>query len=160
MIGGVCYVDLFAGDLTGLRDKIPYFQELGLTYLHLMPLFDAPEGDNDGGYAISDYRSVDPRLGSMADLQELAAELRQAGISLVLDFVFNHTSDEHRWALAAKAGDPDYVDYYFVFPDREEPDAYDRTLREIFPDKHRAVSAIMPRSTAGSGRRSTPSSGT
>ena len=137
MLGGVCYVDLFAGDLTGLRSKLPYFQELGLTYLHLMPLFDAPEGDSDGGYAISDYRNVDPRLGTMSELQELAAELRHAGISLVLDFVFNHTSDEHRWALAAKAGNLDYVDYYLVFPDREKPDAYDRTLREIFPDKHR-----------------------
>ncbi len=115
MLGGVCYVDLFAGDLTGLREKIPYFQELGLTYLHLMPLFDAPEGESDGGYAISDYRQVEPRLGTMAQLQELATDLRQAGISLVLDFVFNHTSDEHRWAQAAKAGDPDYVDYYFVF---------------------------------------------
>jgi amylosucrase len=137
MLGGVCYVDLFAGDLDGAREKIPYFQELGLTYLHLMPLFDSPEGDNDGGYAISDYRQVEPRLGTMAELQGLAADLRQAGISLVLDFVFNHTSDEHRWAEAAKAGDPDYVDYYFLFPDREIPDAYDRTLREIFPDKHR-----------------------
>ncbi len=137
MIGGVCYVDLFAGDLAGLREKIPYFQELGLTYLHLMPLFDAPEGESDGGYAISDYRRVEPSLGSMAELQDLATDLRQAGISLVLDFVFNHTSDEHRWAQSAKAAEPKYVDYYFLFPDREVPDAYDRTLREIFPDKHR-----------------------
>jgi amylosucrase len=137
MIGGVCYIDLFADDLAGLRHRIPYFQELGLTYLHLMPLFDAPDGESDGGYAISDYRQVDPSLGSMEELQEMASDLRQAGISLVLDFVFNHTSDEHCWAEAAKAGDPDYVDYYFIFPDREQPDLYDRTLREIFPDKHR-----------------------
>jgi amylosucrase len=136
MLGGVCYVDLFAGDLQKLRAKIPYFQELGLTYLHLMPLFSAPEGDNDGGYAVSDYRAVDPRLGSMEDLRTLAQELRGAGISLVLDFICNHTSDEHRWALAARAGDPEYADYYFLFPDRTMPDAYERTLREIFPDKH------------------------
>ncbi|MEZ4555553.1 MAG: alpha-amylase family glycosyl hydrolase [Caldilineaceae bacterium] len=97
MLGGVCYVDLFAGDLQHLRARIPYFQELGLTYLHLMPLFKAPEGDNDGGCA-EDYRQVDPDLGTMADLETLATELRAAGISLVLDFVFNHTSDEHRWA--------------------------------------------------------------
>ena len=136
MLGGVYYVDLFAGDLKGMRAKIPYFQELGLTYLHLMPLFKAPEGDSDGGYAVSDYREVDSRLGVMDDLRALATELRQHGISLVLDFVFNHTSDEHRWALAAQAGDEDFADYYFVFPDRALPDAYDRTLREIFPDQH------------------------
>ena len=137
MLGGVCYVDLFAGDLTGLFDKIPYFRELGLTYLHLMPLFDAPEGENDGGYAVSDYRQVEPSLGTMADLQRLAQALRDEGISLVLDFVFNHTSDEHRWAQKAQAGDPDYADYYFLFPDRQTPDAYDQTLREIFPETRR-----------------------
>ena len=136
MLGGVYYVDLFAGDLQKLRSKIPYFKELGLTYLHLMPLFKAPEGDSDGGYAVSDYRQVDARLGTMDDLRALASELRHEGISLVLDFVFNHTSDEHRWALAAIAGDPEYQDYYFIYPDRTVPDAYDRTLREIFPDKH------------------------
>ena len=134
--GGVCYVDLFAGDLSGLRAKLPYLKELGLTYLHLMPLFKAPEGDSDGGYAVSDYREVDPRLGVMDDLRALATELRQHGISLVLDFVFNHTSDEHRWAQAAQAGDEEFADFYFVFPDRTLPDAYDRTLREIFPDQH------------------------
>ena len=136
MLGGVCYVDLFAGDLQRLRTRIPYFQELGLTYLHLMPLFKAPEENNDGGYAVSDYRQVDARLGTMADLETLATELRAAGISLVLDFVFNHTSDEHRWAQAAQAGDSEHADYYFLFPDRSMPDAYDRTLREIFPDQH------------------------
>ncbi|MCB0106390.1 MAG: alpha-amylase family protein, partial [Caldilineaceae bacterium] len=136
MIGGVCYVDLFAGDLQALRKKIPYFKELGLTYLHLMPLFKAPEGDSDGGYAVSDYRTVDARLGTMADLRALADALRKAGISLVLDFVFNHTADEHRWAQAALAGDADHEEYYYFFPDRTMPDAYDRTLREIFPDQH------------------------
>ena len=136
MLGGVCYVDLFAGDLKKLREKLPYFQELGLTYLHLMPLFAAPEGDSDGGYAVSDYRQVDHRLGVMEDLKALATELREQGISLVLDFIFNHTSDEHRWAKAALAGDPEFREFYFIYPDRTTPDAYDRTLREVFPDKH------------------------
>ena len=136
MLGAVCYVDLFAGDLEGVRGQVPYFQELGVTYLHLMPLFKAPPGDNDGGYAVSDYREVSAELGSMADLQALAAELRTAGISLVLDFIFNHTADDHRWAQRAKAGDPEYEDYYFLFPDRTMPDQYDATLREIFPDQH------------------------
>ncbi len=136
MLGGVCYVDLFAGDLSGIRSKIPYFKELGLTYLHLMPLFSAPVGENDGGYAVSSYREVDPRLGSMAELAELSAELRREGISLVLDLVFNHTSDEHEWALKALSGDPDYQAYYRIFPDRSMPDAYEANLREIFPDEH------------------------
>ncbi len=136
MLGGVCYVDLFAGDLNGIAEKIPYFKELGLTYLHLMPLFKAPEGENDGGYAISSYREVNPALGTMAQLAELADALRQEGINLVLDFVFNHTSEEHEWAMKAKAGDPIYQDYYLMFPDRTMPDAYERKLREIFPDEH------------------------
>jgi glycosidase len=135
MLGGVCYVDLFAGTLDGVKGKIPYFKELGLTYLHLMPLFLAPEGESDGGYAVSSYRKVDPRLGTMDDLADLAAELRSNGISLVLDFVFNHTSDEHEWAKRARSGDPEYMGYYFMFPDRTMPDAYERTLREIFPEQ-------------------------
>lgn len=137
MIGGVCYVDLFAGNLNGLRAKLPYFKELGLTYLHLMPLFAAPEGDSDGGYAVSSYRDVNPALGTIDELRELAHEFQQHGISLVLDFVFNHTSDEHAWARGAQAGDPEYRDYYFIFPDRSMPDAYERTLREIFPTVRR-----------------------
>jgi amylosucrase len=134
MLAAVYYVDLLAGDLQGLRTRIPYFQELGLTYLHLMPLFKVPAGESDGGYAISDYRTVEPRLGTMEELRALTTELRQAGISLCLDFVFNHTSDEHIWALKALAGDPEYRDYYFFFPNREMPDRYEEHLREIFPD--------------------------
>lgn len=136
MLGGVCYVDLYAGDLHGVRARIPYFRELGLTYLHLMPLFLAPEENSDGGYAVSSYREVDPALGTMADFEELAAELRRNGITLVVDFVFNHTSNEHEWARKALAGDPDFEDFYLIFPDREMPDRYEQTTREIFPDDH------------------------
>ncbi len=93
------------GDLEGVRARIPYFKELGLTYLHLMPLFKAPEGENDGGYAVSSYREVHPPLGTMEQLASLAGDLRAAGISLVLDLIFNHTSDEHLWAERARAGE-------------------------------------------------------
>lgn len=144
MLGGVCYVDRYAGDLDGIRARIPYFRELGLTYLHLMPLFDAPEGDNDGGYAVSSYRRVNPALGTMEQLAALAAELREAGISLVLDFIFNHTSDEHEWARKAVAGEPGYEDFYLIFPDRTVPDAYERTTREIFPDDHPGSFVQLP----------------
>ncbi|MBF4634679.1 amylosucrase [Agreia pratensis] len=136
MLGGVCYVDLYAGDLSGIRDRIPYFVELGLTYLHLMPLFLAPSENSDGGYAVSSYRQVNPSLGTMRQLTELAAELRSHGISLVIDFIFNHTSNEHEWAQKALARDPLYEDFYWIFPDREMPDAYEKTVREIFPDDH------------------------
>jgi amylosucrase len=135
MMGGVCYVDLFAGNLAGIREQIPYFKELGLTYLHLMPLFLAPAGDNDGGYAVSSYRDVNPALGTMEELAALATELRHNGISLVLDFVFNHTSGEHIWAQRAAAGEREYQDYYYIFPDRSLPDAYQAHLRDIFPDQ-------------------------
>ncbi|HMD89803.1 MAG TPA: alpha-amylase family protein [Anaerolineaceae bacterium] len=144
MIGGVCYVDLFAGNLEGVRQHIPYLKELGLTYLHLMPLFRSPKAENDGGYAISSYREVDPALGTMQQLSELASDLRQNGISPVLDFVFNHTSDEHEWANRAKAGDPVYQNYYLIFPDRQLPDAYERNLREIFPDEHPGAFTYFP----------------
>jgi glycosidase len=144
MLGGVCYVDLFAGNLAGIRAKIPYFKELGLTYLHLMPLFLSPAGENDGGYAVSSYRKVSPVLGTMAELTALATELRHNGISLVVDLVYNHTSDEHDWARRALAGNPDYQDYYFMFPDRKMPDAYDAHLREIFPSVRRGSFTYMP----------------
>ncbi len=133
MVGGVCYVDLFADNLAGLQEKIPYFKELGLTYLHLMPLFKSPEKENDGGYAVSDYRTVDPKLGTMEELAALSEALRAEGISLVLDFVFNHTSDEHEWAQRARAGEAEYRDFYFIFDDRTLPDQYEQHLREIFP---------------------------
>lgn len=135
MMGGVCYVDLFAGTLANLRQKIPYFKELRLTYLHLMPLFRCPPDNSDGGYAISSYREVDPRLGTIDELRALAADLRAEGISLVLDFVFNHTSDEHEWAQRALAGDERYQAYYLMFPDRSLPDQYEQHLREIFPEQ-------------------------
>ncbi|GAA4450715.1 amylosucrase [Novipirellula rosea] len=137
IVGGALYVDLFSENLGKLADSIDYFKELGLTYLHLMPLFAVRPGDNDGGYAISNYRSVDPRLGTIDDLRNLATELRKAGIVLVLDFVFNHTSDDHDWAKHAQSGDPEYQNFYYIFPDRTLPDQYERTLREIFPTVRR-----------------------
>ncbi len=135
-VGAVCYVDLFAGDLIGLIDKIPYLKELGITYLHLMPLFKCPEKENDGGYAVSSFRKVNPTLGTMKELRKLAKQLHKEGISLALDLVFNHTSNEHEWARLALEGDPRYKRFYFIYDDREIPDQYERTLREIFPDEH------------------------
>jgi amylosucrase len=137
MVGGVLYVDRYAKNLTGVKERIPYFKELGLTYLHLMPLFRCPKPLSDGGYAVSSYRDVDEELGDMDQLQDLAKALRKVGISLVVDLVFNHTSNEHRWAKAAAAGDPEHSAMYWIFPDRSVPSAFERTTREIFPDDHK-----------------------
>ena len=148
-VGGVCYVDRYAGTIAGLREQIPYFRELGLSYLHLMPLYESPAGNSDGGYAVSSYRRVDPALGTMEELAELAAELRSQGIALVLDFVFNHTSNEHEWARAAAAGDPHFERFYWIHRDRTLPDAFERTAREIFPDDHPGVFTRVDSTPAG-----------
>lgn len=134
MLGYVLYVDRFAGDLSGVRRHVDYLEELGVTYLHLMPLLRPRPEPNDGGYAVADYREVDPRLGSMDDLEALACDLRRSGISLCVDLVVNHTAPEHEWARRALAGDRRYRDFYLLFPDRELPDAYERTLRDVFPE--------------------------
>ncbi|MCB1776677.1 MAG: alpha-amylase family protein [Candidatus Competibacteraceae bacterium] len=134
MIGYVCYVDRFAGDLAGVRNRIPYLKELGVTYLHLMPLLKPRPGANDGGYAVLDYREVNSAYGTLEDLRELTAALRQEGISLCIDLVCNHTAKEHEWARQAVAGDPTYQDYYYMFPNRVMPDQYEMTLPEVFPD--------------------------
>jgi amylosucrase len=137
LVGMACYVDLMAGDLVKLKSRIPYLADLGIGYLHLMPLYLSPEGDSDGGYAVSDYRTVNPSLGTMEDLRDLATAMQAAGINLVMDFVFNHSSDEHQWAKAALAGDAEFRDYYYIFDDRTIPDQYELNLREIFPQVRR-----------------------
>ncbi|WP_237427105.1 alpha-amylase family protein [Deinococcus xianganensis] len=133
-VGYVAYTDRFAGTLKGVQGHLPYLEDLGVTYLHLMPLLKPRPGENDGGYAVMDYRAVRDDLGSMDDLSALAADLRARGMSLVLDLVLNHVAQEHEWARRARAGDPTYRAYFHIYPDRTEPDAFERTLPEVFPD--------------------------
>jgi amylosucrase len=134
MIGYVCYADRFAGSLAGVRQHLDYLADLGVTYLHLMPLLRPREGENDGGYAVADYGAVDPPIGTMADLQALAGDLRERGMVLCIDLVLNHTAAEHEWARKALAGEPGYREMYLIYPDRTEPDAFERTLPDVFPD--------------------------
>jgi len=134
MLGYVCYTDRFAGTLRDVPGRIGYLRELGVTYLHLMPLLQPRPGPDDGGYAVMDYRAVDPRLGTTEQLRELATALRSEGVSLVLDLVCNHTAREHDWAVRARRGEAPYTDYFLSFPDRTEPDDWERTLPEVFPD--------------------------
>ena len=133
-VGYVAYTDRFAGTLYGIADHLDYLQDLGVTYLHLMPLLQPREGANDGGYAVADYRTIRPDLGTMDDLENLTASLRANGISLVVDLVLNHVAREHEWAERARAGEQKYRDYFMVFPDRTMPDRYEATLPEVFPD--------------------------
>jgi amylosucrase len=133
MIGYVCYADRFAGSLQEVRQHLDYLVELGVTYLHLMPLLRPRDGENDGGYAVMDYDAVDPRVGTMDDLQALAGDLHERGLVLCIDLVLNHTAQEHEWARGALAGEPGYREMYLVYPDRTQPDAYERTLPEVFP---------------------------
>ena len=132
-VGYVAYTDLFAGDLQGIRSHIDYLSDLGITYLHLMPLLTPRPGANDGGYAVMDYRSVRSDLGSMDDLADVAGALHSAGISLTLDLVLNHVAREHEWAAKARTGDPHYRDYFHIYPDRTMPDAFEKDLPEVFP---------------------------
>ncbi len=133
-VGYVAYTDRFAGTLAGVVDHLDHLDELGITYLHLMPLLRPRAGENDGGYAVADYDEVDSRLGTMDDLEALATALHDRDMALCIDLVVNHTAAEHAWAQAALAGDEEHRAYYRIFPDRTEPDAYEATMREVFPE--------------------------
>lgn len=133
MTGMMLYVEQFAGTLAGVREKLDYIRRCGVNYLHLMPLLDTPEGRSDGGYAVADFRKVQPKLGTMEDLETLADACRRRGISLCLDFVMNHTSEDHEWAKRARAGEKEYQDRYFFFGDGSVPAQYERTVPQVFP---------------------------
>ena len=133
MLGMMLYPSCFAGTLNGVREKLPYLEECGVNYLHLMPLLDSPDGKSDGGYAVSDFRRVRPDLGTMEDLEALADACRDRGIALCLDFVLNHTSEDHPWARAARAGDPVARGRYFFYDSWETPSHFEQTVPQVFP---------------------------
>jgi len=127
------YVDLFSSTIKGLIKKIPYLQELGVTILHLMPILQGRPGENDGGYAVMDYKQIDASLGSMEDFQSFVKALRKAGIHVVIDFVINHTAKEHEWAVKALAGDKVHQNLYLMFDDSTIPAQFNKTVPEVFP---------------------------
>lgn len=133
-VGMALYSDGFAGDLQGLRGRLAYLQELGVNMVHVMPILQCPQGASDGGYAVSNFRDVDDRVGTLDDLHQLATDMRKRKILLTLDVVVNHTSDEHAWAVQARAGEKQYQDYYYIFDHRDVPDMFEETMPEIFPD--------------------------
>jgi len=133
-VGMALYVDGFAGNLQGLREHLSYLQELGINMVHVMPILKCPIGASDGGYAVSDFRNVDDRVGTMDDVRELAEAMRRRNMLLTLDVVVNHTSDQHPWAERARAGDRAHQDYYYTFENRDVPDMFEETMPEIFPE--------------------------
>ena len=133
-IAYVAYADRFAGTLRGVEEHLDHLESLAVTHLHLMPLLEPRPGESDGGYAVQDYRRVREDLGTMEDLSSLASSLHDRGMSLELDLVLNHVAREHEWAERARAGEQRYRDYFLTFPDRTEPDAWEASLPEVFPD--------------------------
>lgn len=133
-VGMQLYVDRFSASLSGLEARLPYLEDLGINFLHLMPLTRRPKGPNDGGYAVNSYTEIDPRYGKTEDFLQLTERFREKGICLMLDFVVNHTSDEFSWAEKARQGDPKYQAYYYTYPDRTIPDLFEAHLPEIFPE--------------------------
>lgn len=135
MVAYVLYIDKFAGKLAKLPEHIDYLRDLGVTYVHLMPCLQPRPGQSDGGYAVMDYRSINPDLGSMDELVAVTGQLRDAGISTCIDMVLNHTAKEHVWAEKAKAGDAFYQAFYRMFDTDEVPKQYEKTLLEVFPNQ-------------------------
>ena len=133
LVGMLMYVSAFAGTLNGVRKKLDYIEDCGVNYLHLMPLLQSPEGRSDGGYAVSDFRAVQPELGTMDDLAALARDCHKRGIALCLDFVMNHTSEDHEWAKRARAGDKAYQDRYFFYDGWDIPNEFEKTVPQVFP---------------------------
>ena len=133
LLGMMMYTNAFAGTLKGVKEKLPYVKSCGVNYLHFMPLLESPKGRDDGGYAVADFRKVKPELGTMEDLEDLTAECHRQGISCCLDFVMNHTSEDHEWARAARQGDPVARSRYFFYDDWFVPNIYEETVPEVFP---------------------------
>jgi amylosucrase len=134
IVGMSLYVDRFCGNLKNLTDKLAYFKKLGVNLLHLMPVMESPAGESDGGYAVSDFRKVDERFGTMEELKIVQQKMSEENMYLMLDIVLNHTSHQHEWAQKAKAGEKKYQDYFYMYDDRAIPDQFDKAMPDIFPE--------------------------
>ena len=138
------YVDRFCGSIKNLGNKLGYFEKLGVNFLHLMPIFESPDGESDGGYAVSNFRKVDERFGSLKDLQALRQKMNKAGMYMMIDIVLNHTSHEHEWAIKAKAGDKKYQEYFYMYDNRKVPDEFEKSMPEVFPESSPGSFSYVP----------------
>lgn len=133
MLGMMLYIDNFAGNLKGVEKKLAYLKECNVNCLHLMPFLDTPKGKSDGGYAVADFRKVRPDLGTMKDLSRLTEKCHENGMNVCMDFVMNHTSEEHEWAKRARAGEGEYMSRYFFYDNGDIPARYEETVPQVFP---------------------------
>ncbi|MDZ4142164.1 MAG: alpha-amylase family glycosyl hydrolase [Methylotenera sp.] len=133
-VGYALYCKEFAGNLNGLQKKLHFLQDLGINMLHVMPILDCPKGKSDGGYAVRDFRKINPEVGTLDDLDDLVKNMKKREMLLALDVVVNHTSNEHEWAVKARNGEKTYQDYYHIFDDRGQPDMYEESMPEVFPE--------------------------
>lgn len=133
MLGMMLYIDNFAGNLKGVEKKLAYLKECNVNCLHLMPFLDTPKGKSDGGYAVADFRKVRPDLGTMKDLARLTEKCHENGMNVCMDFVMNHTSEEHEWAKRARAGEGEYMSRYFFYDNGDIPERYEETVPQVFP---------------------------
>jgi amylosucrase len=139
------YVDRFCGNLKNLGNKLDYFEKLGVNFLHLLPIFESPEGESDGGYAVSNFRKVDKRFGTLKDLSILQQKMIAADMYLMVDIVLNHTSSRHEWAEKAKKGDAKYQDYFYMYDaDSPIPEQFERHMPEIFPESSPGNFTFVP----------------
>ncbi len=133
MLGMMFYIDNFAGNMKGVEGKLDYLEKCNVNYIHLMPFLDTVPERSDGGYAVADFRKVQEKLGTMEDLESLTAACHEKGINVCMDFVMNHTSQDHEWAKKARQGDGEYMSRYFFFADQEIPSQYEATVPQVFP---------------------------
>ena len=133
MLGMMLYIDNFAGDIKGVESRLDYLEKSNVNYIHLMPFLETPKGRSDGGYAVSDFRKVQEKLGTMEDLESLTAACRKKNMNVCMDFVMNHTSEDHEWAKRARQGDGEYMSRYFFYDNDAIPQQYERTVPQVFP---------------------------
>ena len=133
MLGMMFYIDNFAGNMKGVQSKLDYIEQCNVNYIHLMPFLETPKGRSDGGYAVSDFRKVQKELGTMEDLADLTEACHKKGVNVCMDFVMNHTSEDHEWAKKARQGDGEYMSRYFFFDNSYIPSLYEQTVPQVFP---------------------------
>ncbi|EOS73788.1 hypothetical protein C817_04905, partial [Dorea sp. 5-2] len=133
MLGMMFYIDNFAGNMKGVESKLEYLEKSNVNYIHLMPFLDTVEGRSDGGYAVADFRKVQEKLGTMEDLESLTAACHKKDMNVCMDFVMNHTSEDHEWAKKARQGNGEYMSRYFFFDNYSIPAEYEKTVPQVFP---------------------------
>ena len=133
LLGMMLYIDNFSGTINGVREKLDYLRKSHVNYIHLMPFLDTVPERSDGGYAVKDFRKVQPALGTMEDLEALTEACHEKDIQVCMDFVMNHTSEDHEWAVRARKGEGEYMSRYFFFDNWDIPGRYEQTVPQVFP---------------------------